>query len=406
MRIGQGQFDESIRTYDRVLKTNPEFALAISGKANVLMRRGQHEQARALLEPYIAAGREDGYMAMVYAQAQLAAGEHQECIALAARHLNDRQLDLVNRRILLELIAKAYEKLGDYAKAFEAYTKSNEITAIPFDPAKYVAEVDEIISLFSAENMARLPRASNASEAPVFIASMPRSGSTLVEQIIHAHPKAFGAGEITEFQDIVVNLPERIGSFQRYPMCLGDFTQAHADALAEEYLAELKSRNRTASRIANKHLLNYRYLGMVALLFPKARVIHVQREAMDNCFSCFMASLDPRSHPYATNLSNLGLAYRQHLRLMEHWTAALDIPILHVEYETLVAEPEKEIRRLIDFLGLEWDDRCMKFHEVKRDVLTLSYDQVNKPMYSSAVKRYEKYEAHLAPLRAALGNPA
>ena len=164
MRIGQGQFDESIRTYDRVLKTNPEFALAISGKANVLMRRGQHEQARALLEPYIAAGREDGYMAMVYAQAQLAAGEHQECIALAARHLNDRQLDLVNRRILLELIAKAYEKLGDYAKAFEAYTKSNEITAIPFDPAKYVAEVDEIISLFSAENMARLPRACTAGE--------------------------------------------------------------------------------------------------------------------------------------------------------------------------------------------------------------------------------------------------
>jgi hypothetical protein len=141
---------------------------------------------------------------------------------------------------------------------------------------------------------------------------------------------------------------------------------------------------------------------MIALLFPRARVIHCKRDPMDNCFSIYMAAMNPEAHPWATDLANLGLAYRQYERLMAHWKEVLDLEILDVQYEAIVADPDTWIRRIIDFCGLPWDDRCLRYYEAGRDVMTLSYDQVRRPIYKSAVQRYKKYEAHLGPLTEAL----
>ncbi len=401
VHLVEGRYDAAIACYDKSLKLKPDFIEAVTGKADVLERRGDPEAARALIEPYIQAGTEEIGMAVVYLKLEQRAGRYREGLALADRHLADATADPLAQRHLFAMNARAYEKVEDYDKAFEAYTNANRWMAQPFDPVGYRDKVDELVETFSAQNMPLLSRSRNRSELPIFIACMPRSGSTLVEQIIHAHPRAHGAGEIPHLNRMILELQGTIGSIQTYPACIADLTERNLDELSKSYLDELKRMGRSAVRVTNKHLDNYAHLAMVSLLFPGARVIHIHRDPLDNCFSCFMAALKA---PWASNLRNMAFAYRQYQRVMQHWREVLDLPILDVAYEDLVDDPDRWIREIIEFCGLEWDERCLRYYEADRNVLTISYDQVRQPIYKAAVKRYEKYEAFLGPLREALAS--
>jgi hypothetical protein len=272
-----------------------------------------------------------------------------------------------------------------------------------FEPQPHVEKNDRIISTLSAQNLAVLPRAANRSELPVFIACMPRSGSTLVEQIIHAHPQAFGAGEIDHIRALVDTLQEQIVSFQPYPACIADLKQNQLDQFSEAYLQDLRKLGPGAQRVVNKNLLNYRHLGMISMLFPGARVIHIKRNRIDKCLACLMAALDPAQFEWIADPRHTGLVWREYERLMAHWREVLDIPMLEVSYEELVEHTEREIRRIIEFCGLPWDDQCLRYWEADRKVLTLSYDQVRKPIFKTAVMRYKRYEQFLGPLIEALG---
>ncbi|MBT8485462.1 MAG: tetratricopeptide repeat protein [Phycisphaerales bacterium] len=402
VRSSQGQLDEAIACYEKALKLSPGFHRAITGKAQVLEVRGEYDEARAVLQPFIDEGTESSGMAVVYIRIEQHDGEYEAGIERAARHLADPEVDPVAKVHLYRLQARAYERLGRYDAAFAAYEQSNQSMAVPFRRKEYRERIDALIATFSAQNMPQLKRSRIRSERPIFIACMPRSGSTLVEQIVQSHPKAYGAGEITTLERIVATLQESIESFQTYPACVADLTETHLDRLAKSYLDALRRLDRTATRVTNKNLGNYQQLAMIELLFPEARVIHIHRDPMDNCFSCFIAALSPAQAPFTADLAQMGFAYREYQRLMEHWHEVLSIPILDVSYEALVAEPEPWIRKIIDFCGLEWDDRCLHFHESGRDVITLSYDQVRRPIYKTAIKRYEKYDEFLGPLRAAL----
>ncbi len=232
---------------------------------------------------------------------------------------------------------------------------------------------------------------------------MPRSGPTLVDQIIDAHPDAHGAGEIEDVEQMARQLQVHLDAYDPYPHCVADLTQEAADRLASSYQTRLEQLGRGAARVVNKSLENYKHLGLVAMLFGGARIIHCRRHPLDTCLSCYMGGILPSRAPYVTDLCHLGLVYRQYERLMRHWEAVLDLPILEIVYEDLVEDLEGVSRRLIDFLGLDWDERCLRYYESGRTVLTLSYAQVTKPIYRSAVGRYKHYERHLAPLTAALG---
>ena len=181
-----------------------------------------------------------------------------------------------------------------------------------------------------------------------------------------------------------------------------DLDQETVDRLAGQYIAAVTRVGRRARRVVNKSLENYRHLGLIALLCPGARIIHCRRDPMDTCFSCFMGGIKPERLPWVAHLDHLGLAYRQYERLMRHWQSVLDLPVLEVVYEDVVDDLDGQVRRIIDFCGLDFDDRCLRFWESGRAVLTLSYAQVNRPIYRSAVARWRKYEQHLQPLRDAL----
>ena len=401
-----GRFDESIAEYDRVIAADPGEVLPIVGKAVVLEKRGDYEQVRALLEPVVERDG-SGFAASTLALLHNHERDWRATVELLAPWIGRPQMDSRVRMSMCRTIARAYEGLDEIGPAFDAVVLSNRLMADkPYDPRRFESQIDRLIDAFAPDRLPQFARATSPTDLAVFVASMPRSGSTLCEQVIHAHPHGFGAGEISDFAELARSLPKRIGTIQPFPDCLRAWTTAHADAAQKRYLERLRGYDPDASRIANKHLGNYLELGLIWLVLPGAKVIHVRRDPMDNGFSIFMAAMNPAICPWSTDLAHIGHAFRQYRRLMDHWRSALDLDILEIRYEQFVAEPEDHIRRIISFLGLEWDDACLAFHEAERDVHTLSYDQVRQPIYSSAVERWRKYESHLGPLRDALGDTA
>jgi hypothetical protein len=188
----------------------------------------------------------------------------------------------------------------------------------------------------------------------------------------------------------------------RYPSGLPSVTAEGLDAAAAAYLERLHALGGDGERIVDKTLENHERIGLIALLFPNARIVHTRRHPLDTCLSIFMQDLPPALHPYGGRLEDLAEAYVACDGLMAHWATLDGIRMLAVEYERLVQQPDPEMRRLVDFVGLPWDDACTHFHTAQRGVATASWDQVNRPLYTTAIARHERYAAHLGPLRAGL----
>ena len=398
-----GRYDDAIASYDAALGLKPDDRLCAGWKAGALERLGKYEQARGVLQPFVDAGTDDADIAELLARIDIHTGNYEAAITGATRHLRKTDTTPAQVTLLNQVKGRAHEKLGRHDLAFKAFQRAHEASDTRgFDADAHERLIDDLIETFSASEITKLVRATDRSARPVFIAGMPRSGTTLAEQIIDAHPDAHGAGELEDLEQVTAGLQLKLNAYDPYPACLSDLTQADADGLAGSYLKRIADLGGRAARVVNKSLENYKHLGLVAMLFPGAKVIHCRRHPLDTCLSCYMGGILPARAPYVTDLRHLGLVYRQYERIMRHWQAVLDVPILEIVYEDLVNDLEGESRRMIDFLGLDWDERCLRYYESGRTVLTLSYAQVTKPIYKSAVERYRHYEQHLGPLKAAL----
>jgi tetratricopeptide (TPR) repeat protein len=398
----RGNQAEARRRLERALDLKPGYEPAVEWMAKLLEFFGEYDEARALLEPLVAAGTENAGMAEVQARIETHDRRYLEAAAIAERHLRRSDLPVDARHRLGHIAGNAYEKAGEYDKAFAAHTDAGQAVAEVFDRGTYARTVNELIDVFTAEFVAERSRHGNCSRLPVFIAGMPRSGTTLVEQIIDAHPQAFGAGEIQDFDAIVAGLQVELESTEpRFRSAL-DLDADDIARLSKKYLDGLRRVARSAKRVVNKSLDNYRNLGLIGVLLPSAPIIHCFRDPRDTCVSCYMSSIQPKAYPFVTDLGDLGFAYGEYLRLMDHWRGVTPQPILEVRYEALVDDLEGESRRIIDYLGLEWDDACLQFYATGRMVRTASYEQVRQPIYRSSIGRYRRFERHLGPLLAAL----
>ncbi|MHC4208547.1 MAG: tetratricopeptide repeat-containing sulfotransferase family protein [Planctomycetota bacterium] len=402
IRTFQGRHDEAVAHYDEALRLNPEHPAATAGKADTYEKSGRRDKARALLRPLVERGRETAHQAVIQARLDLHDRNHDAVIELVNRHIERGDATGSILQNMLHHLGQALERTGRYDEAFAAYERSNRAVAAPFELATWLSPIDSLIESFSPQRFAAVPRASHGAQQPIFVLGMPRSGSTLVETILGAHPDAAAAGELAAMQELINSMPLDIGSTLPYPACLEDLDQADADTIAGRYVDQLRQAGGQAQRIVDKYLNNYLHLGMLAVLFPEARIIHCRRHPLDTCFSCFQTPLSPATHPYACDLRHLGAVYVGYERLMAHWRDVLKIPMLEVRYEALVADQEGMTRRLLDFCGLAFDEKCLRFYEGDRVVLTASYDQVNRPVYSSSVGRYRNFEPHLGPLKTAL----
>lgn len=398
--LDTGQRREAVQHLRRVLERHPDDADACARLAQVSERQGEYEMGYTLLRPLLERRTDSVNVALAYAVLARHLGHQEQAIALLERLLQAGKT-ANERKAMYFALGKIYDETKNYDRAFLHYKSANDLEPRKLDIKWMGQKFDELISVFSAENIARRPRASNKSRLPVFIVGMPRSGTSLIEQILASHGDVYGAGELPDLTNVVTSLPEVLGSKLLYPHCVEILKRKHLDEMAQRHLAKLASFSAQATRVTDKLPHNFLHLGMIDMLFPGARVIHCMRDPIDTCLSIYSLPFNA-THPYASDLANLGAHYRRYQELMAHWKKVLRIPILEVQYEDLVANQEEVTRKMVDFCGLKWDESCLRFYESERSVVTFSYDQVRRPLYKKSVARWKNYEQYLGPLITAL----
>ncbi len=387
------RLDEQMAVLREVLGVSPNDPAACSAMAACLRMLGRNAEAIALLEP-LASHALTPTLAITLAPVYLAAARAKDARDLIERALRFEPIPAPERSSLCFALGDALRRLGRHDEAFDAYRRANEARPRSFDRARQ-ASMHATLQAAFGEGLAGQPRATLDASRCVFIVGMPRSGTTLVEQIIGAHPRAHGAGEISTLQHALDAACAPYGgpgaeAFAR-------LTAADLDRGAQLYLDAVDALAPGALRITDKMPHNFQVLGLIERMLPGSRVIACTRSPLDNCLSLYFTQLSLR-HAYASDLADLGWAYAQHLRLMRHWREVCSIPILDVRYEEVVADLDAQARRIIEFVGLDWDDRCLRFYESDRPVTTASVDQVRKPIYTTSVARWKRYEHHLGPL--------
>jgi len=399
-----GRDREADASYRRVLQLEPGHPGATAGLAMLLERRGDFDAACALVDPLVGAGTDDVQLLLSHAALLRHKDRREDAVAVLEQCLQHTMDD--QQRVKAHFaLGKLYDELGQYDQAFDHYRQGNALDTKEFDEKedekKVVQEFDAILAAFAQERVGHRPRASNRSKLPVFIVGMPRSGTTLVEQILASHPLVYGAGELIDISDITTRLSTLLGTPAPYPQCLDALTRKNIDPIAQKHLERLSRLARDVVRVTDKMPHNFLSLGLIDLLFPGARIIHCMRDPVDTCLSIYFQRFND-IHAYARNLSSLGRYYRQYRRLMAHWKAVLRIPLMDIQYEELVENQEDLSRKMVEFCELNWDDRCLHFHESGRFVRTPSYDQVRRPIYRKSVARWKNYEQFLEPLVNAL----
>ena len=395
-----GRLDEAFAQYREVRRQRPEDLDALAGEADVLEKHRRHREAFDLLWSPVRSGIEHPGVAVGFSTLCSRFDRCAEAIALLDRLLQHPEISAEARLQVRFALGRLHDRNGDYDRAFAHYQAGNALKPVQVTPDHPLAEVNALIRTFAKDALERLPHGRKRADHLVFIVGMPRSGTSLVEQILASHPNVFGAGERRDLQTLVATLPASLNGIP-YPECAARLTQKRVDLLARRYLEPLTRLAPDAARVTDKMPHNFLHLGLIEILFPGARIIHCVRDPLDTCLSCYFQNFGGY-HPYAYDLASLGRYYHHYQRLMAHWRAVLSLPVMEVRYEELVEHQEEVSREMVAFCGLDWDADCLRFYESSRLVNTASYDQVRRPVYRGSMGRWRHYETHLAPLQAAL----
>ena len=400
--LREGMGEAAISHSLTAVALTPHDASALTSHAFVLEAAGDLDSAWTLIQSLISEGYRPPRALTLYGR-------------LAPRHRKTRHaLELVEqllaatprpaqRKSLHFTAAELCDRLALYSQAFAHAHHANQIARPAWDAERFAREVHRLIAYFTPDRFRSLARSQTHNPLPVLVVGMPRSGTSLVEQIIASHPLAHGAGELDFLHGLRLGVLSMLGAREeRYPDCLDNLTVPHASGLAEVYLEPLKAMAPPDTlRITDKMPLNFMHLGLAALLLPGARVIHCRRHPLDTCLSCYMTHFTV-GHEFTSDLADLGSFYRHYSQLMTHWVEALPLPVHEVSYEALVRNPKREVASILRFLDLPWDRNCLRFHEKQRFVTTASVEQVRRPLYRTSVARWTNYSQWLGPLQGAL----
>lgn len=396
--LDMGRFEETVDVLRTAMALEPESQMVAAGLAEVYERMGMAEEAFELLRPFLDRDDIESQAVCIYAKLSRTLDKTDHALAKIRQILDsDRELTIHQRLDLNFRAAEIYRSKNDYENAISHYHAGNACKPVDYDRGKHRRFVSDAMAAFNRETLTVLPKAKVLSDRPVFIVGMPRSGTTLVEQILSCHDQVFGAGELMH----IGNMASTFGFRRDMPVpSLGHFKsldQGFYDEAANDYLSHIALLSSDEIRVIDKMPGNFFHLGLIQQLFPGARIIHTQRDARDTCLSCYFTDFNG-VHEYAYNLESLGHYYNEYLRLMQHWRNNLSIPMLDICYEELIADVEGVSRRLVDFCGLDWDAKVLDFYKSERLVNTASYKQVNKPVYTSSVGRWRHYEDYIEPL--------
>jgi len=388
----QDRLSDARTMFERALKSAPGNVEALTGLAEVLTREGRFGEADTLYRRALEADPKAGAAYVGLAGLRKMTADDSDWLRGAEGSLVSG-LTPVGEAAIRFAIGKYYDDTRQFERAFRSYERANtlwKVAAKPYYRKAREQVVDDLIRVYTHEVLSASNTGASGSSLPVFVVGMPRAGTSLVEQIIASHPSASGAGEL-QFWAVAFRKHEAVLR-QKPP------DAALARKMTGDYLHVLEQHRGSAVRIVDKSPFNFDYLGLLACVFPKARVIYLRRDPMDVCLSCYFQPF-AQNLSFTMDLSDLAHYYREHVRLMAHWHAVLPHgTLLEVPYEGLVADQEGWTRRILEFLELEWYEGCLQFHETKRPVGTASVWQVRQKMFKSSVGRWHNYEKFIGPL--------
>jgi tetratricopeptide (TPR) repeat protein len=407
-----GQRAEAAECFRRALEIEPGHVEALVNQGGLYEELGEMAQAEAC---YRRARSADPLACVPLARLATMLRDRfpEESLHSMNEMLQSPRLSTASRSALLFGLAHVLDARAAYDEAADCLVRANALAVELrrdkgqlYDPEEQARYIDRVTEHYTQELFVRLEGAGDDTRQPVFVFGLPRSGTTLVEQMLASHSRVHGAGELRLAREVCEGVPALVGQENDMKACLGALDGPVLRELGRRYrngVHGLVQRDRPGTdpeRIVDKMPDNYLYLGMLALMFPRAAFIHVRRDIRDVAVSCWMTNF--RSIRWASDMDHLASRFRDHRRIMAHWRQVLRVPVHEVVYEELVDDFEEQARRLIDACGLKWEPACLRFHESKRPVRTASVAQVRQPLYRKAVARWKHYETALAELFARL----
>lgn len=401
-----GDSEHAIGDFSNALNAHPDRPMALLGLGRAHMEAGSSIKASETLETLIKKHPENS-SAYYYLSVSRKFSTDDPIIAQLQSMTSRTDIDDTSAIALNFSLGKMYDDCKQWDDAFRHYETGNRLRNQEYDyqPSNEDVYFEKIASVFNHDFLATHSNYGIPTRLPIIIIGMPRSGTTLTEQIVSSHPQAIGAGEVEFWVNSTNTMPYLLETSENYPECMPQITPEKATGLAERYIRQLlkiAGPGTTPARITDKFPHNFVNLGLIAMLFPNAPIINCKRNAMDNCLSIFFQTFGGK-HAYAYDLANIGHHYKCYEKLMSHWHNVLPGRILDISYEDTISDPEYWSRKLIAHVGLEWDDACLAPHKLERTVKTASQWQVRQPIYKTSVARWKHYEKHLAPLKEALG---
>jgi tetratricopeptide (TPR) repeat protein len=387
-----GRLRDAETHFENVLTVMPRHAEGLYGRGQIASMEGRFDEAEAMFKRALDVNPRlpNAWAALVGVRKMTPS----DAAWLArAEEIAAGQMAVLEEADLRFSIGKYFDDVGNFERAFRSYAHGNELlrqASEKYDPQARTQFVDALIRSYPRETLSRSDEPTSTSMKPVFVVGMMRSGTSLAEQIIASHPSAAGAGELAFWSNAVRDHPVAGTGLLDEPV---------RRELAEAYLRVLESHSAAALRIVDKAPVNSDHLGVIHSVLPHARIIYMRRDPIDTCLSCYFQQFSAALN-FTTDLSDLAHYYREHRRLMAHWRAVLPVgTLLEVPYEELVADHEGWSRKILAFLGLEWNARCLDFHKTQRPVVTASHWQVRQKIHKDSVGRWRNYEKFIAPLR-------
>ncbi|MGU3496662.1 sulfotransferase [Xanthobacteraceae bacterium A53D] len=393
--------DEAFAAFDAAARLPGARADALVNRAILQMELGHKAEALAGFDAVLAAQPDHAPAWVNRVDLKRFAAGDPDIVQMEKLAAAQGTLGFDDRMALHFALGKAYLDAGAPDQAFAHLATGNRMKrgTFTFDVNATARQMEQLSATFTPALFERLAGVGSASSLPIFVLGMPRSGTTLIEQILASHPAVHGAGELSVLDSVV-------GSLDSYPAALATLAPERFAQLGEAYVARVQPLGYGRRHVVDKMPANFLHAGLIRLMLPQARIIHCRRDPVDTCLSCY-TKLFTADQRFAYDLNELGLFHLQYQELMAHWRAVLPAEqFIEVDYEAVVEDLEGEARRLLAALGLPWDARCLAFNETPRQIRTASFAQVRQPIYKSSAGRWKAHAAHLEPLLAALGTPA